>query len=65
MNLLAENKLQERLGICKTNFNTNVLEIGINLFLTIEDKDLSTILTFCLPEHGVLYDENNYAQPII
>lgn len=52
-----ENKLQERLGIRKTEFSTSILEIGKNPF-PIEDKELQAIPTFWLPEYRV-HDENN------
>ena len=63
VNLLTENRLQERLGTCKIEFSTSVLEIGIILFVT-KDRDPSTTLTFCPPKHGV-HDENNCEQTVI
>ena len=47
-------KITRKVGICKIKFGSSILGIETNPFPTTKDKDLLTILTFRLLEHGMM-----------
>ena len=53
VNLLIDNKLQNKLGTWRTSWSVRSEEILIDLFPAIIESDPSTIFIFVFPTHGL------------
>ena len=64
VNLLIDNKLQNKLGTWRTSWSVRSEEILIDLFPAIIESDPSTIFIFVFPMHRLL-EENKFEESVI